>query len=101
MKKKLNILAIGGPSPFREIQNHLIQQQKQYDDLKNQVIFLSGSDSLVKIIEAESGDYDRRIAFLSTTLEALAAGEDYSGCKTIDDMAKIYSSWMIRRCFNG
>lgn len=86
------------PTSFMEYQRHKMQLIKLYDEARTKLINVSGSENLVNIIEEESGDYDRRMAFFETTTEAVLYGADYSGCKTIDDMAKVYSSYLLRIC---
>ena len=83
--------------PFAKVAQHLTSIQINYDRARTRLIQIFGSDKLVKIIEAESNDYERRMAFFETTTTELLAGADYSKCETIEDMAKIYSGSLLRR----
>lgn len=74
-----------------------LRRQEKYNQLVEEIRYLCGNDKLIKIVEAESEDYSRRIAFLETTKAELAAGADYSQCETIEDMAKVYSGSLLRR----
>jgi hypothetical protein len=76
---------------------HMSARRNKYDRARTQLIQVSGSEKLADIIEAESGDYDRRMAFFETTTSEILAGADYSKCDTLEDMAKVYSSSLIRR----
>lgn len=70
----------------------------QYDELKTQLYAITtDAEKLIRIVEDESQDMERRIAFLETTKEELLAGADYSKCETIDDMAGVYAAHLIDR----
>lgn len=70
----------------------------RYDELKTQIRTIApNAEKLIQIIETESGDIERRIAFLETTIEELLAGADYSKCETINDMAVVYAQSLTRR----
>lgn len=70
----------------------------QYDELKTQLYAITAdAEKLIRIVEDESQDMERRIAFLETTKEELLAGADYSKCETIDDMAGVYAAHLIDR----
>ena len=70
----------------------------QYDELKTQLYAITAdAEKLIQIIENESDDIERRIAFLETTIEELLAGADYSKCETINDIADVYAASIIRR----
>lgn len=70
----------------------------QYDELKTELYAITtDAEKLIRIVEDESQDMERRIAFLETTKEELLAGADYSKCETIDDMAGVYAAHLIDR----
>ena len=70
----------------------------QYDELKTELYAITtDAKKLIQIVEDESQDMERRIAFLETTKEELLAGADYSKCETIDDMAGVYAAHLIDR----
>ena len=70
----------------------------QYDELKTELYAITtDAEKLIRIVEDESQDIERRIAFLETTKEELLAGADYSKCETIDDMAGVYAAHLIDR----
>ena len=70
----------------------------QYDELKTELYAITAdAEKLIRIVEDESQDMERRIAFLETTKEELLAGADYSKCETIDDMAGVYAAHLIDR----
>lgn len=70
----------------------------RYDELKMQLYAITtDAERLIRIVEDESQDIERRIAFLETTKEELLAGADYSKCETIDDMAGVYAAHLIDR----
>lgn len=70
----------------------------QYDELKTELYAITtDAKKLIRIVEDESQDMERRIAFLETTKEELLAGADYSKCETIDDMAGVYAAHLIDR----
>jgi len=83
--------------PFAKVAQHLTSIQINYDRARTRLIQISGSDKLINIIEAESSDYDRRMAFIETTVTELLAVADYSQCETIEDMSKVYSGSVLRR----
>ncbi len=70
----------------------------RYDELKTSIMTITpDAENLIRIIENESSDIERRIAFLETTIEEILAGADYSKCKSIDDIAAVYAASIIRR----
>ena len=70
----------------------------KYDELKTRIRTITpDAEKLIQIIENESDDIERRIAFLETTIEELLAGADYSKCETINDIADVYAASIIRR----
>lgn len=70
----------------------------RYEELKTQLYAITtDAERLIWIVEDESQDIERRIAFLETTKEELLAGADYSKCETIDDMAGVYAAHLIER----
>ena len=70
----------------------------QYDELKTQLYAITtDAEKLIRIVEDESQDVERRIAFLESTKEELLAGADYSKCETIEDMAGVYAAHLIDR----
>lgn len=70
----------------------------QYDELKTQLYAITtDAEKLIRIVEDESQDTERRIAFLESTKEELLAGADYSKCETINDMASVYAAHLIDR----
>lgn len=70
----------------------------QYDELKTQLYAITtDAEKLIRIVEDESQDTERRIAFLETTKEELLAGADYSKCETINDIADVYAAHLIDR----
>ncbi len=70
----------------------------QYDELKTELYAITtDAEKLIRIVEDESQDMERRIAFLESTKEELLAGADYSKCETIDDMAGVYAAHLIDR----
>lgn len=70
----------------------------KYDELKTRIRTITpDAEKLIQIIENESDDIERRIAFLETTVEELLAGADYSKCETIKDIADVYAASIIRR----
>lgn len=74
-----------------------IRLEERYQSAKNQIIAITGDDNLIQIIEKESNNIKRRIAFLETTRDEILCGADYSKCKTIDDIAKVYSQHLTSR----
>lgn len=99
LKPDLKAYFPGGvvPDSFAKAAQHMKSIQINYDRARTRLIQISGSDKLINIIEAESGDYDRRMAFIETTITELLAGADYSQCETIEDMSKVYSGSVLRR----
>ena len=73
-----------------------VQFANKYARIRNKIVCLCGNDKLIQIIEAESEDYSRRLAFMETTLEELLVGADYSKCETIED----YVIYRQRRKWN-
>ena len=70
----------------------------KYDELKTSIRTITpDAEKLIRIIENESDDIERRIAFLETTIEEILAGADYSKCETIKDIADVYAASIIRR----
>lgn len=70
----------------------------KYDELKTELhAITTDAEKLIRIVEDESQDTERRIAFLETTKEELLAGADYSKCETIHDMADVYAAHLIDR----
>ena len=72
----------------------------EYHDAKNRLISVAGEElanKLIKIIDDESNDVERRTAFLDTTAEEIAHGADYSKCETINDMCKVYANSLTTR----
>lgn len=74
------------------------QNAVRYDKLKTEIREIDpDAEKLIRIVEKESGDIERRIAFLETTKEELLSGADYSKCETIKDMADVYAAHLIER----
>lgn len=70
----------------------------KYDELKTSIRAITpDAEKLIQIIENESDDIERRIAFLETTIEELLSGADYSKCETIKDIADVYATSIIHR----
>lgn len=70
----------------------------KYDELKTELYAITtDAEKLIRIVEDESQDMERRIAFLETTKEELLSGADYSKCETIHDMADVYAAHLIDR----
>lgn len=88
-----NLLSEGTKAEYRR----RFRLMERYQEIKNQIIAIEGNDNLIQIIEKESDDIERRLAFLETTRDELLSGADYSECKTIDDIAKVYSGNLLRR----
>lgn len=99
LKLDLNKFFSGGviPDSISASRRHMTELQIRYDKAVTELNMIFGSDKLTKIIEAESSDYDRRMAFIETTRQELLSGADYSKCETIDDMAEVYSESLLRR----
>lgn len=99
LKPDLKAYFPGGivPDSIAIAARHMNSLQINYDRARTRLIQISGSDKLINIIEAESSDYDRRMAFIETTVTELLAGADYSQCETIEDMSKVYSGSVLRR----
>lgn len=99
LKPDLKAYFPGGivPDSIAKAARHMNSIQINYNRARTRLIQIFGSDKLVKIIEAESNDYERRMAFFETTTTELLAGADYSECETIEDMAKVYSGSLLRR----
>jgi hypothetical protein len=76
---------------------HMSARQNNYNRARILLIQISGTEKLVDIIEAESDDYDRRMAFFEITTSEILNGADYSKCDTIEDMAEVYSGSLLRR----
>lgn len=74
-----------------------VRMMNKYAEIRNSIIQICGNDKLIQIIEGESEDYSRRLAFMETTREELLSGADYSKCETIDDIAEVYSASLLRR----
>lgn len=74
-----------------------VQKMYRYYRIRNEIIEICGNDKLIQIIEKESEDYSRRLAFMETTREELLSGADYSKCETIYDIAEVYSASLLRR----
>lgn len=70
---------------------------EKYAEIRSEIIKICGNDKLIQIIEEESEDYSRRLAFMETTREELLSGADYSKCETIEDISKVYSASLLRR----
>jgi len=88
-----NLLPEGVKAEYRR----RFQVLERYQEVKNTIIAITGNDNLIQIVEKESDDIKRRLAFLETTRDEILSGADYSECKTIDDMAEIYSRNLLRR----
>lgn len=74
------------------------QNAVRYDKLKTEIREIDpDAEKLIQIVEKESMDIERRIAFLETTKEELLSGADYSKCETIKDMADVYAAHLIER----
>ena len=58
------------------------------------------ADNLINIIENESTDIERKIAFLETTCEEILKGADYSQCKSLRDISRVYAESLVDRLFN-
>lgn len=75
-----------------------LENAARYDELKTSIrTITTDAEKLIRIIENESDDIERRIAFLETTIEELLAGADYSKCETINDISGVYAASIIRR----
>ena len=85
------------PNYIEATRRHMTELQIRYDKAVTELNMIFGSDKLTKIIEAESGDYNRRMAFIETTRQEILNGACYSKCETIDDMAEVYSESLLRR----
>lgn len=75
------------------------KQESRYEELKSIIRKLSptAAERVIKIVEEESNDIERRIAFLDSTIQEISAGADYSKVETIDDMAKVYARSLLDR----
>lgn len=74
----------------------------RYDEKRIQLQVIVGKETatnIINIIQEESSDRERRMAFLETTIEAALGGADYSRCKSINDIAKVYSRYLINKFF--
>lgn len=85
------------PESIKAEYRRRIDLLQKYEKERIKIIDLCGNDNLVQIIENESEDFSRRLAFLETTIEALSAGADYSRCETIKDMSKVYTEYLLQR----
>lgn len=74
-----------------------VRFMEKYAGIRNEIIKICGNDKLIQIIEEDSEDYSRRLAFMETTREELLSGADYSKCETIEDISKVYSASLLRR----
>ncbi|MDC7288506.1 hypothetical protein NXH76_11890 [Blautia schinkii] len=77
-----------------------VRAQVEQDEADTRLIKVAGEDvgnRLIRIIREQSPL--KQLAFTETTIEALAAGYDYSECKTIDDMAHVYAGYLIDLTF--
>ncbi len=74
-----------------------VRFMEKYTEIRIEIIKICGNDKLIQIIEGESEDYSRRLAFMETTREELLSGADYSKCETIEDISKVYSASLLRR----
>lgn len=52
---------------------------------------------IINIIESDSNDYERMKAFAETTIEAIKGGADYSKCRTLREVSKVYSGWFVNK----
>lgn len=77
------------------------QEIMHYEEAKTQLRLISiDADKIIKIVEEESSEYDRRLAFLETTYKEICSGADYSKCETIQDISKVFASSLINRLLN-
>lgn len=75
-----------------------VTRQVKYDEMKSRFLTATNGDKkLINIIENESDDYDRRMAFMGTTYEEILRGADYSQCETIEQMSEVYAHGMLKR----
>lgn len=77
-----------------------VRAQIEQDNANAVLISLAGKEvgeRLIRIIEGQNAE--KHIAFTETTIEALKAGYDYSHCKTIDDMAEVYTRYLMEIAF--
>jgi hypothetical protein len=73
----------------------------EYEEVKNELrAVLSNAGNIIKIIEDESKDHDRRLAFLQTTLEEASRGADYTTCKSIEDISRVYAKSLVNRLYD-
>lgn len=94
------ILASGGQKTVAQIVIDGMLANLSYDRAKTELMAVAGADladKLIKIVEDESNDVERRTAFLDTTAEEIAHGADYSKCETINDMCKVYANSLTTR----
>lgn len=89
--------------PFRysplNISNQ-ISKMKAYEDVCCRLAAILGkavAERIIQIVQDESNEYERRIAFFETTIEAAYAGCDYSQCETIKDMSRVYGKYFVRK----
>lgn len=99
--KKHNIVGIIGHGKISVFST--LQQQITYEECTNSLYALVPdiAGKLIGIVESESYDIERRIAFLKTTIEEICAGADYSKCENIDDMSEVYAESLTHRLLLG
>lgn len=62
---------------------------------KVELMAVAGQEIAERVIEIiETQEEGKQLAFLETTKEAVCGGADYSACRTIGDIAKVYSRWL-------
>lgn len=79
----------------KDTKREVIRYKEMKADLRN--ASPEHADRIIEIIERESWDYNRRMAFMETTYREIRAGADYSKCKTIDDISRVFAENLLRR----
>ena len=95
-RKSINVI-IGGINQ-NGIKSATVQYRK-YDEARTKLRHIAPdiADKLIKIIDDESYDLERRTAFLDMTMQEMCAGTDYSKCETIDDICHLFSDGITTR----
>lgn len=97
VKNVRKIIAIVGYEKYKTT----LKQALKYDEAKAALMAVTkDADKIINIIECESNEYERRLAFIETTYREILSGADYSKCETMEDLSKVYASSLINRLMN-
>lgn len=80
----------------------MLEDAVEADRLETELLTVAEADlaaRLAGIIRQQPPD--KHAAFFETTIKAIRGGADYSACTSIDDMADVYATWLVRSVCNG